>query len=69
MCVVLGSLPNRSHDKILCPIDVSYTLTVVFPESLSTVILNLWELCPNITWNKMCPVFTKTFKEGSAVSQ
>lgn len=62
-CVVLGSLPNRSHGKILCPIDGSYTLAVVFPKALSTVILNLWELCPNVTQNKMCPVFTKTFKE------
>lgn len=52
-CVVLGSLPNVSHDKILCPVDGSYTLTVVFPEALSTVILNLWDLCPNVAWKKL----------------
>lgn len=42
---------------------------VVFPEALSTVVLNLWGLCPNVTWNKMCPVFTKAFKEGTAAPQ
>lgn len=50
-CVAFGSLPNRSYNKISCPTDQSYPLTVVFHKVLLTVILNLWEFSPNVTWN------------------
>lgn len=53
-CVAFGFRPNRSQDKILCTTDRSYTLTVVFHRILSTVILNLWELCPNGTKCVQC---------------
>lgn len=43
-----------SHDKILRPRGGSYTLTVAFPEALSTVFLNSWGFCPNVAWSILC---------------